>query len=109
MPRLDSNSLLSQCGPAITYANGPKAHLTYREARGRPHAQLPRDVLMPSNSTTLVPSDLGEIWRGFRFFSLHSLNSVLNISLVLGNTYVITPAFPPCFLPTLLLSVGLSH
>ncbi|KAF9503369.1 hypothetical protein BS47DRAFT_1356286, partial [Hydnum rufescens UP504] len=93
MPRLDSNSLLDQCGPAMTYANGPKAHLTHRNARGRPHPELARNVLMPSNSMTFVSSELGEIWRAFGFFSLHSLNS-LKISLVLGNSYVITPPFP---------------
>ncbi|KAF9511729.1 hypothetical protein BS47DRAFT_1346313, partial [Hydnum rufescens UP504] len=87
MPRLDSNSLLGQCGPAITNTNGPKAHLTYRNARGRPHPELARNVLMPSNSMTFVLSELGEIWRRFGFFSLYSLNPALKISLVLGNTY----------------------
>ncbi|KAF9510595.1 hypothetical protein BS47DRAFT_53992 [Hydnum rufescens UP504] len=79
MCQLDFDSLLGQSGPTVIYSNVPKVHLTDRNGRGRPHPRLARNVLVPSNSTTLVSPELSEVWRRVGF---HSLTSVLEISFV---------------------------
>jgi hypothetical protein len=84
-------------------------HLTHRNACGRPRPQPARNILMLSNSMTLVPSELDAIWTGVGFFSLHSLSSSLKISLIPVHTYVISATFPSYFRSNTSFVSGPSH